>query len=87
MTFLDAEGSCFSLVLMQGKKHEGLDCAAHCEPAPDWADPPALDGGDRAAPHSLLFVPLILPSILPVTCRPQARGYLQPGISWGHVFL
>lgn len=71
---MDAEVSHFSLVLVQGKKCEGLDCAAHHESALGWAVPPVLDRGDRAFPHSFLFVPLILPSILPVTCRPQARG-------------
>ena len=74
MTFLDAEGSRFSLVLVRGEKHEKLDRSAHCESAWVWAVPPALGGGDRAAPQTLFFVPLILPFILPVTCRPQARS-------------
>lgn len=69
VTFLDAEGSCVSLILVQGEKYEELDRTAHCESALGWAVPPALGGGDRAAPHSLLLVPLILTSILPVTCR------------------
>lgn len=34
MTFLDAEGSCFSLILVQEENHEGLDHAANCQP---WA--------------------------------------------------
>lgn len=38
MAFLDAEGSRFSLILVQGEKHEGLGCAARCESALPWAE-------------------------------------------------
>lgn len=78
VTFLDAEASPF--ILVQGKKHKELGCAAPVNQHLGWAVPPALGGGDRTTPQSLLLVPLLLPSILPVTCRSQARGTLQPGL-------